>query len=86
MIPDIQIDINEFKINKNLKVHQNNKYILKNVSQINKFHQYNNESNYIKSFQTLGADNNLIKYSPDGIFYTTFDRTLIWNYTYDMII
>ena len=63
MIPDIQIDINEFKINKNLKVHQNNKYILKNVSQINKFHQYNNESNYIKSFQTLGADNNLIKYN-----------------------
>ena len=49
--------------NKNLKVHQNNKYILKNVSQINKFHQYNNESNYIKSFQTLGADNNLIKYN-----------------------
>ncbi len=27
---------------------------------------------------------NLIKYSGDGIFYTDFDGTLIWNFTYDM--
>lgn len=36
------------------------------------------ESKY-KSFK-----GNLIKYSGDGIFYTGFDGTLIWNYTYDM--
>ncbi len=29
-------------------------------------------------------NNNLIKYSSDGIFYTSFDGSLIWNYTYDM--
>ncbi len=28
---------------------------------------------------------NLLKYSGDGIFYTGFDGSLIWNYTYDMI-
>ena len=31
-----------------------------------------------------GFKNNLIKYSGDGIFYTSIDGTLIWNYTYDM--
>lgn len=36
------------------------------------------ESTY-KSFQ-----GNLLKYSGDGIFYTSFDGSLIWNYTYDM--
>ncbi|WP_028243109.1 DUF5711 family protein [Pseudobutyrivibrio ruminis] len=36
------------------------------------------ESHYIS------YNNNLIKYSADGIFYTQFDGTLIWNYTYDM--
>lgn len=30
-------------------------------------------------------NNNIIKYSGDGIFYTTYDGTLIWNYTYDMV-
>ena len=33
----------------------------------------------------LSFNNNLIKYSADGIFYTNFDGSLIWNYTYDMI-
>lgn len=37
------------------------------------------ESNY------CSFNNNLIKYSADGIFYTKYDGTLIWNYTYDMI-
>ena len=37
------------------------------------------ESKYI-SFK-----NNLLKYSSDGVFYTKYDGTLIWNYTYDMI-
>ena len=32
----------------------------------------------------LSYKNNLIKYSADGIFYTGFDGSLIWNYTYDM--
>lgn len=32
-----------------------------------------------------GFQGNLIKYSDDGIFYTGFDGSLIWNYTYDMI-
>ncbi|MBR5637160.1 MAG: hypothetical protein IKW81_09555 [Pseudobutyrivibrio sp.] len=32
-----------------------------------------------KSFQ-----GNLLKYSGDGIFYTAYDGSLIWNYTYDM--
>lgn len=36
------------------------------------------ESTY-KNFQ-----GNLLKYSGDGIFYTAFDGSLIWNYTYDM--
>ncbi len=36
------------------------------------------ESKYI-SFQ-----NNLIKYNADGIFYTSYDGSLIWNYSYDM--
>lgn len=27
---------------------------------------------------------NLLKYSTDGIFYTDYNGTLIWNYTYDM--
>ncbi|SFH80735.1 hypothetical protein SAMN04487830_1092 [Pseudobutyrivibrio sp. OR37] len=36
------------------------------------------ESHYIS------YNNNLLKYSADGIFYTAFDGTLIWNYTYDM--
>ncbi len=27
---------------------------------------------------------NLLKYSGDGIFYTAYDGSLIWNYTYDM--
>ena len=27
---------------------------------------------------------NLLKYSGDGIFYTGYDGSLIWNYTYDM--
>lgn len=36
------------------------------------------ESHYIS------YNNNLLKYSADGIFYTGFDGTLIWNYTYDM--
>ncbi len=36
------------------------------------------ESKYI-NFQS-----NLLKYSGDGIFYTGFDGSLIWNYTYDM--
>ena len=40
--------------------------------------QDSSESNY------CSFNNNLIKYSADGIFYTTFDGTLIWNYTYDM--
>lgn len=35
--------------------------------------------------QYLDFNNNLIKYSGDGIFYTGYDGTLIWNYTYDMI-
>ncbi|WP_028234136.1 DUF5711 family protein [Pseudobutyrivibrio sp. MD2005] len=33
----------------------------------------------------LSYNNNLIKYSADGIFYTNFDGSLIWNYTYDMV-
>lgn len=36
------------------------------------------ESNY------RNYNNNLIKFSGDGIFYTTYDGSLIWNYTYDM--
>jgi len=36
------------------------------------------ESNYI-SFK-----GNLLKYNADGIFYTSYDGNLIWNYTYDM--
>ncbi len=36
------------------------------------------ESKYL-SFQ-----NNLLKYNPDGIFYTTYEGSLIWNYSYDM--
>ena len=32
----------------------------------------------------ISYNNNLIKYSADGIFYTGFDGSLIWNYTYDM--
>ncbi|MCR5416098.1 MAG: DUF5711 family protein [Pseudobutyrivibrio sp.] len=28
--------------------------------------------------------NNLLKYSCDGVFYTTYAGNLIWNYTYDM--
>ena len=28
---------------------------------------------------------NLLKYSGDGIFYTAYNGSLIWNYTYDMI-
>lgn len=28
---------------------------------------------------------NLLKYSPDGVSYTAYDGSLIWNYTYDMI-
>ncbi len=28
---------------------------------------------------------NLLKYSADGIFYTGYDGSLIWNYTYDMV-
>ncbi|MBE5920602.1 MAG: hypothetical protein E7272_12275 [Pseudobutyrivibrio ruminis] len=36
------------------------------------------ESHYIS------YNNNLLKYSADGIFYTGFDGALIWNYTYDM--
>lgn len=31
-----------------------------------------------------GFQGNLLKYSGDGIFYTGFDGSLIWNYTYDM--
>ena len=30
-------------------------------------------------------NNNLLKYSADGIFYTTYDGTLIWNYTYYLV-
>jgi hypothetical protein len=33
----------------------------------------------------LSYNNNLIKYSADGIFCTNYDGSLIWNYTYDMI-
>lgn len=29
-------------------------------------------------------EGNLLKYSGDGIFYTAYNGTLIWNYTYDM--
>ncbi len=36
------------------------------------------ESNY------YSFNNNLIKYSADGIFYTSYDGSLIWNYTFDM--
>ncbi|SHJ38575.1 DUF5711 family protein [Pseudobutyrivibrio xylanivorans] len=36
------------------------------------------ESTY-SSFQ-----GNVLKYSGDGIFYTSYDGSLIWNYTYDM--
>ena len=36
------------------------------------------ESTY-KNFQ-----DNLLKYSGDGIFYTSYGGSLIWNYTYDM--
>ena len=32
----------------------------------------------------MSYNDNLLKYSADGIFYTKFDGTLIWNYTYDM--
>ena len=28
---------------------------------------------------------NLLKYSPDGVSCTTYDGSLIWNYTYDMV-
>lgn len=34
--------------------------------------------------QYLEFNNNLLKYSSDGIFYTTYSGALIWNYTYDM--
>ena len=37
------------------------------------------ESHYVS------YNNNLIKYSADGIFYTNYDGSLIWNYTYDML-
>ncbi len=30
-------------------------------------------------------NSNLLKYSADGIFYTKYDGSLIWNYTYDMV-
>ncbi len=30
-------------------------------------------------------NDNLIKYSPDGVSYTSYDGSLIWNYTYDMV-
>ena len=33
----------------------------------------------------LNYNSNLIKYSADGIFYTNYDGSLIWNYTYDMV-
>ena len=36
------------------------------------------ESTY-SSFQ-----GNILKYSGDGVFYTAYDGSLIWNYTYDM--
>ncbi|QFJ54218.1 DUF5711 family protein [Pseudobutyrivibrio xylanivorans] len=32
----------------------------------------------------LSYQGNLLKYSGDGIFYTAYDGSLIWNYTYDM--
>lgn len=40
--------------------------------------QDSSESHY------MSYNSNLLKYSADGIFYTKFDGTLIWNYTYDM--
>lgn len=32
----------------------------------------------------IGFENNLLKYSADGIFYTKYDSSLIWNYSYNM--
>lgn len=32
----------------------------------------------------IGFENNLLKYSADGIFYTKYDGSLIWNYSYNM--
>ena len=34
--------------------------------------------------QYVPIKNNLLKYSTDGVFYTTYSGGLIWNYTYDM--
>ncbi len=32
----------------------------------------------------MSYNNNVLKYSSDGIFYTKYDGSLIWNYTYNM--
>lgn len=42
------------------------------------------ERNDAAESQYVDFKNNIIKYSSDGIFYTTYNGTLIWNYTYDM--
>lgn len=34
--------------------------------------------------QYLAFNNNLLKYSSDGVTYTSYSGTLIWSYTYDM--
>ena len=34
--------------------------------------------------QFIEFENNLLKYSSDGVFYTAFNGNLIWNYTYNM--
>lgn len=43
------------------------------------------ERNDAKESHYVEFKNNVLKYSTDGVFYTTFSGGLIWNYTHDMV-
>ncbi len=60
-------------------------YIMRIVSTYSDYdveESYDREDSAESSY--LDFDNNILKYSSDGIFYTTYKGDLIWNYTYDM--
>ncbi len=58
------------------------------VHNLRKFTDYDVKNAYERSDAAetfyLDYQNNLLRYSHDGVFYTEYDGDLIWNYTYEM--
>jgi len=59
------------------------------IKMLTKYEDYETEKSWDRNDSVESTfysfNNNLLKYSADGVFYTTIDGSLIWNYTYDMV-